>query len=73
MTVEIPFGDSNSDNATLLLAAAEDLGLDPAVEVRTTTESFVVSQEVADKAGLGEKPKKAEKKSPAKKTSAKKK
>lgn len=39
------------DAATLLLAAAEDLGVDVA-EVRTTSDSFLVPQEVADKAGL---------------------
>lgn len=50
--VEVPFGDKSGETATLLLAAAEDLGLDPGV-VRTTSEySFVVPEEVAAKAGL---------------------
>ena len=47
--VEVPFDDKSADNATLLLAAAEDLGLDAEV-VRTTAGSFVVPQEVHDKA-----------------------
>lgn len=38
-----------SDNATLLLAAAEELGLEPEV-VRTSEDGFVVPQEVHDKA-----------------------
>lgn len=70
MTVEIPFGGKNAETATLLLAAAEDLGLDPQVEVRTTDSAFVVSEEVADKAGLGEE--KPAKKASAKKTAKKK-
>ena len=41
-----------SDNAVLLLEAAENLGLD-ASTVRTSSEGyFTVPQEVADKAGL---------------------
>ena len=47
--VEVPFGDKPSDQATLLLAAAEDLGLDPGV-VRTTEGGFSVPQDVHDKA-----------------------
>lgn len=64
------------DNAVLLLAAAEDLNLDAGV-VRTTTNGYLVPEEVANQAGLGEeKPKPAKKaaakKAPAKKTTAKK-
>lgn len=47
--VTVPFDDSTTDNAVLLLAAAEELGLDPAV-VRTTEGSFVVPKDVHDKA-----------------------
>ena len=61
--VEVPFGDNASDQATLLLAAAEDLGLDPST-VGTREGAFVVPQEVHDKA-FG-------KPEPAKKTAAKK-
>lgn len=62
------------DTAVLLLAAAEDLGLDPSV-VRTTTNGYVVPEEVAKKADGGDKApakKAAAKKAPAKKTPAKK-
>jgi topoisomerase IA-like protein len=61
------------DNAILLLAAAEELDLDVSV-VRTTTNGYIVPEEVANEAGLGEeKPKKtAAKKTAAKKTAAKK-
>lgn len=55
-----------SDNAVLLLAAAQELGLDPGVVETTGDGVFRVPQEVVDKAGLGEK------KAPAKKTAAKK-
>lgn len=55
------------DVAVLLLAAAEDLGLDVSV-VRTTTNGYIVPEEVRDQAGLGEEKPKA----PAKKTAAKK-
>jgi hypothetical protein len=51
--VEVPF-ENAGDQATLLLAAADDLGLDPAV-VRTGTGVFYVPEDVADKAGFGEK------------------
>jgi hypothetical protein len=50
--VEIPFDDDASEVAVLLLAAAEDLDLDPGV-VRTVTGAFLVPQQVADKAGMG--------------------
>ena len=56
--VEIPFGDNPSEQATLLLAAAEDLGLDQSV-VGTREGSFVVPQEVHDQAFGEKKPKKA--------------
>lgn len=56
--VEIAFDDNPHDQAVLLLAAADDLGLDPSV-VRTGSGTFVVPKEVADKA----KPKKTARKS----------
>lgn len=67
--IKIPFGNNNKDNAVLLLAAAEELGLDSSV-VRTSTSAFVVPEDVAKKAGFnseGEPAKKAAKKAPAKK------
>jgi hypothetical protein len=48
-TVDVAFGDNPSDQAVLLLAAAEDLGLDPDV-VKTTEGGFAVPKEVHDKA-----------------------
>jgi hypothetical protein len=69
--VEVPFGDDAGDTAVLLLAAAEDLGLDPGVVKTNSDGSFVVPKEVADKADGGGK-KKAAKKTAAKKTAAKK-
>lgn len=59
--VEVPF-DNPSDQATLLLAAAEDLGLDPDV-VRTYEGGFLVPKKVKDKAYP---PKKTAKKSESK-------
>jgi hypothetical protein len=47
--IEVPFGDSPSDTAVLLLAAAEELGLDQGV-VGTREGSFVVPPEVHEKA-----------------------
>jgi len=47
--------DVSPDNATLLLAAAEELGLDQSV-VATSGDGFVVPAEVAQKAGLAEGP-----------------
>lgn len=77
--VEVAFGDNPQETATLLLAAAEDAGLDPAVAVRTSGDAtFVVPAEVADAAGVdvvsdGEESEEAPaKKAPAKKTAAKK-
>lgn len=59
-----------SDNAVLLLAAAQELGLDPGVVATTGDGVFSVPQEVVDKAGLGEKKRPAAKKAAAKKTAA---
>jgi hypothetical protein len=47
--VDVPFGDKPSDQAVLLLAAAEDLGLDAAV-VQTYEGGFRVPKEVHDQA-----------------------
>jgi topoisomerase IA-like protein len=58
------------DNAILLLAAATDLDL-PASVVRTTTNGYLVPEEIAKKAGLADEDSKSEK-PPAKKTAAKK-
>lgn len=55
-----------SDNAILLLAAAEELKLSPSV-VRTTEGHFLAPQAVVDKAGLN--PDKAAKKTAPKKES----
>jgi hypothetical protein len=46
---EVPFDKKPSDQATLLLAAAEELGLDPSV-VQTYEGGFLVPQEVYDTA-----------------------
>lgn len=62
--VEVPF-DKTSEQAILLLAAAEELGLGARV-VKTTAGAFLVPQEVKDKA-FAESPKS----SPAKKAAAK--
>jgi hypothetical protein len=66
--VEVPFDDKTSDNAVLLLAAAEELGLGPEA-VKTNEGAFIVPQEVADKAFRKE----PDKKAPTKKATAKKK
>jgi len=47
--VTVRFAGEASDRATLLLAAAEELGLDPSV-VQTYEGGFLVPQEVHDKA-----------------------
>lgn len=47
--VRVPFSANNQETATLLLGAAEDLELDSSV-VRTEEGSFVVPEEVSDKA-----------------------
>lgn len=65
-TVEVPFGENPAETATLLLAAAEDLGMDQAV-VGTQEGAFLVPLEVNDKA-FG----KPTKKAAAKKSAAKK-
>jgi len=62
--VEVPFNGDAADNAVLLLAAAEELGLG-ARAVKTTAGAFVVPQEVHDRAFGKEK-------APAKKAAAKK-
>lgn len=76
--VEVPFDKNTSDNAVLLLAAAQELGLGPEV-VRTSEGAFVVPEEVRDKAfappesSVTEPPpeKKPAKKAPAKKAAKK--
>jgi hypothetical protein len=57
--VEVPFDDKPGEQATLLLAAAEDLKLDTSV-VKTYEGGFLVPKEVNDKAYP---PKKSKKKS----------
>jgi len=61
------------DKAVLLLAAAEDLGLDASV-VRTTTNGYLVPEEIAKALDEPKAPAKktVAKKTPAKKTAAKK-
>lgn len=50
--VRVPYGEDASETATLLLAAAEVLEMEPDV-VRTTSRSeFLVPSEVAEKAGV---------------------
>lgn len=72
-SVEVPFGNSASDTATLLLAAAEELNLDAGV-VTVSGRNFVVPSEVNDKAFGSDKSddskaaKKTAKKAPAKKS-----
>lgn len=61
--VEVPYGKNPQETAILLLAAAEELGLPPAV-VRTNPGVFIVPAEVNAKAFEQEKP-------AAKKTAAK--
>lgn len=50
--VKIPFGDSASDTATLLLAAAEDKELDPNVITTDGHGNFYAPKSVAKKAGV---------------------
>ena len=57
-SVDVPFDKKPSDQATLLLAAAEDLGLDPSV-VQTSEGAFRVPKEVHDKAYPPKKSKKS--------------
>lgn len=54
-----------TDNAILLLAAAEELGLDASVVGTTSDGVFSVPQSVVDKAGLGKR-----RRGPAKKAAA---
>lgn len=65
-SVEVPFGDNPSETATLLLAAAEELGIDQSVVQTNSEGAFVVPEKVRDKAFS------TEKKAPAKKAAAKK-
>lgn len=51
MAENVVVKDVSPDNATLLLGAAEELGLDQGV-VRTSGNGFVVPREVAERAGL---------------------
>ena len=55
-TVTVSFDDKASDNAVLLLAAAEELGYDPSI-VQTTEGGFRVPKDVHDKAFGKDKPK----------------
>lgn len=70
--VSVPFGDSPADTATLLLAAAEELGLDAGVVKTTGRREFSVPSEVHDQAfGERKKPaKRTAKKAAAKKSTA---
>lgn len=49
--VAVPFGDNPSDTATLLLAAAEESGVDQSV-VRASSGTFYVPAGIAKKAGV---------------------
>lgn len=74
-TVEVPFGDNPGETATLLLAAAEELGLDAGVVATDSEGVFHVPSEVNDKAFGKKAAKTAEKKAEpkaTKKTAAKK-
>lgn len=70
--VKIDFDSNMKDTATLLIAAAIELGR-PRSDVRIEMGAFVVDEKIADKAGFG-KPaeKKAAKKASSKKAVAKK-
>lgn len=79
MSVEVPFGEKPGDTATLLLAAAQELGLNSSlVQTRPTKHLFVVPEEVYERAfGSREderedKTEQEPKKAPAKKPAAKK-
>ena len=71
-TVEVPFGDNAKETATLLLAAAEDLDLPVDSVTTTSSSSFMVPLEVAEKSGVdyeGKEPEEPKaKKAAAKKT-----
>lgn len=62
--VEVPFEGKSYEKAVLLLAAAEELGLDPSV-VQTSSGMFLVPEEVEKKA-FSEEPKVAKKSTPKK-------
>lgn len=68
----IEYGDQPGETATLLLAAADELGYEPYV-VRNQPEDrgFRVTKDVAVKAGLAEPDPEPEKKAPAKKAAKK--
>lgn len=71
-TVEVPFGDSATQTAQNLLAAARRLDV-PTSEVRTTSKGhFVVPKKVADEAKAFSEGKGADDKPAAKKAAAKK-
>ena len=75
--VEVPYGDSAAETATLLLAAAEEKGLDPSVVRSGSFGTFRVPEEVAKAAKVDtvsddEEPAKPAKKTAAKKTAKKK-
>lgn len=70
--VRVPFGEFASDDAVLLLAAAEELGVGQGV-VKTSEGAFVVPQAVYDRAFGSPEPEVPAKKAAAKKTAAKKK
>jgi hypothetical protein len=54
MSDEIEVKGQSTENAVLLLAAAEELGLDPGVVRTDSNGSFHVPKDVADKAGFDE-------------------
>lgn len=70
-TVHIPFDSASSDNAVLLLAAAEELELGPDA-VATTSDGFEVDEALAKKAGVVYAKDEPAKKAPAKKSAKKK-
>lgn len=59
-TVEVPFGDNPSDEATLLLAAAEELGLPEQCVTIKDGSTWVVPPEVRDLAFSETEPEQAE-------------
>jgi hypothetical protein len=48
--VEVPFGENAGETATLLLAAAEDMDLEPSVVKTTSDWTFLVPADLAKKA-----------------------
>jgi len=58
--VTVPYDDNSTDNAVLLLAAAEELGLGSDA-VKTTEGAFLVPKEVRDRAFRQEEKKPAKK------------